>query len=173
MFQTNGRGRQGQGGSGGQGRGGCGDYRNSTIAKLSFDGKLKDGCLHKLTITECSHRATQFKKIHNALPVLCVDKGFKFVDDVICTNKELVKLDYLPTYPNTSLWSSIIYIQINTVELFVATDAQTGARPIIKVMAEKTRVFDSNMQKRLLSQYNSIRKSSHKNGQNTLPTRSH
>ena len=60
---------------------------------------MKDGCLNKLLITECSHRATQFKKIHNVLSVLCIDKGYKHVDDVICKKEELDKvkhfLDYL------------------------------------------------------------------------------
>ena len=58
---------------------------------------MKEGCLNKLIITECSHQAPQFKKIHKALSVLCADKGFKFVDLAICENKELVKVDDLPT----------------------------------------------------------------------------
>ena len=64
---------------------------------------MKDNCLHKLTITECSHRATQFKKILDALPVLYADKGFGFIDDVICTNKELIEADHLLTYPDATL----------------------------------------------------------------------
>ena len=78
--QHTGRGGWGQGGS--DSRGGRGDCRNSTIVKSLFVGEMIDGCLHKFTITECSHWATQFKKINYALPVLCVDKGFKFVDNV-------------------------------------------------------------------------------------------
>ena len=75
--QHAGRGGRGRGGSGGQDRGGCGgNCGNSTIAKSSFEGKMKDGSLFKLTITECTHQATQYKKIIDTLPVLCVDKGF-------------------------------------------------------------------------------------------------
>ena len=106
--QHAGRGRRGRGGFGGRGRGGCRDRGNSTIAKSLFDRKTKDGCLNKLTTTKWSHWETQFKKIHNALSVLCADKGFKFVDNVIRTNKELVKADHLPTYLIESLWSTII-----------------------------------------------------------------
>ena len=48
------RDRQGRGGSGGQGRGG---HRNSSITKYLFEGKMKDGCHSKLTITDGSRRA--------------------------------------------------------------------------------------------------------------------
>ena len=91
---------QGQGCSGGRGPGSCGgDRGNSTTAKSSFEGKMKGGCLHKLTITECTHQATQYKKLIDALPVLCTDKGFRFVNDIICTDRELVKASFLPSYP--------------------------------------------------------------------------
>ena len=53
-------GGKGQGGHGGcECCDGCKDYRNNTsIARSLFEGKLKDGYFHKLTITEGSHRAT-------------------------------------------------------------------------------------------------------------------
>ena len=35
---------------------------------------MKDGPISKLAITKTGHRPTQFKKITNALPVLCADK---------------------------------------------------------------------------------------------------
>ena len=67
------RGRWGQGGFGGQGQGGrSSNYKNSSIAKFLFDGTMKDGCLSKLTITESTNWAIQFKKITDALPVFFV-----------------------------------------------------------------------------------------------------
>ena len=47
-------GRDGQGkrGSGSQGRRGCQNHRGKLVAKYSFDGKMKDGPLSKLTITK-------------------------------------------------------------------------------------------------------------------------
>ena len=45
---------------------------------------MKDGCLSKLTITESSNRATQYKKIVDALLVYCADKGYGYVDNIIC-----------------------------------------------------------------------------------------
>ena len=85
------------------------------------------------------------KKIYYTLPFLCADKGFKFVSNVICTNKELVKADHLLTYPNESLWSTIMYVHINTVDTTAPVYVTTGAYPIVKVMAEKIHVFDANM----------------------------
>ena len=78
-----GRGGRGRGGSGGRGRGGCRNNCGKTIAKYSFEGKMKDDPLSKLTITKGGQRATQYKKILDALPVFCVDKGYKFIKDVI------------------------------------------------------------------------------------------
>jgi len=82
-----------QGGSGCRGRGGRGNYcRNNSIAKYSFKGKMKVGCISKLTITGTGHRAIQYKKIIDTLPVLCVDKNYRCIDDVLCTGTNLVKL---------------------------------------------------------------------------------
>ena len=98
-----GRGGQGQGGSGSQGRGGCGNYRGKTVVKYSFEGKMKDGPLSKLTITKGGQRATQYKKIIDALPVFCADEGYKLINNVIWTNTELLQAAFLPTYPDPAL----------------------------------------------------------------------
>ena len=75
-------GRRGWGGF--DNRSSCRDYRNNTsIAKSLFEEKLKDGCLYKLTITECSNWAIQLKKIHDALQILYTDKGYKHLDSII------------------------------------------------------------------------------------------
>ena len=68
---------------GGRGRGapnssGRGDRRNDrgnkSIVQYSFEGKMKDGPIPKLTITKTGHRPSQSKKICNALPLFCADK---------------------------------------------------------------------------------------------------
>ena len=111
-----GRGGRGQGGSGIPGRSGRGSNRgNSTTARYSFEGKMKDGPLSKLTITEAGQRATQFKKIIDALPVFCADKGYRFIDDIIGTNKGLLEKAFLPTYPDPARWSTTYHVQVATV----------------------------------------------------------
>ena len=91
----------GRGGRG-RGRGARGNDRRKTVAKYSFEGKMKDGPLSKLTITKGGQRATHYKKILDALPVFCADKGYKFIDDIIQTNTEKVKTDFTLTYPLAS-----------------------------------------------------------------------
>ena len=97
--QISGRGGRGQGGSGGKGRGGrrC-DCRNNSIAIYSFKGKMKDGCISKITITETGHRATQYKKIIDTLPVLCADKNCRCINDVLSTWINLDKADLTLPY---------------------------------------------------------------------------
>ena len=57
--QIFGRSGQGQGGSGGRGCDDCVNNRgNSSIAKYSFERKMKDCIISKLTITETGHQAT-------------------------------------------------------------------------------------------------------------------
>ena len=72
------RGGQGQGGPNDSSRGNCRNgHGNNLIAKNIFEGKMKDGLISKLTITETGHRPSQFNKISDALSVFCVDKNFQ------------------------------------------------------------------------------------------------
>ena len=74
--QISGRSGSGREGSSDSGRGDhCNGCRNRMIAKYAFEGKMKDGPIYKLLITKTGHRSTQFKKINETLPVLCVDKN--------------------------------------------------------------------------------------------------
>ena len=54
----------------------------ATIAKICIRREMKDGPIFKLSIIETGHRPTQFKKITESLPVLCVDKNFQGLDEV-------------------------------------------------------------------------------------------
>ena len=114
MFQTNtntnngfgstnwnqifGRNGQGQRGSSIRGCSNCGnDCRNNSIAKYLFEGEMKYGYIFKLTITETGHQATQYKKIVDTLPVLCTDKKYRGIDNVLYNGIDLVKADFTPT----------------------------------------------------------------------------
>mmetsp|Transcript_51999 Transcript_51999/g.58081 ORF Transcript_51999/g.58081 Transcript_51999/m.58081 type:complete len:152 (+) Transcript_51999:132-587(+) len=118
--QNSGRGGQGRGSNSGNGRGDRRNGRgNKLIAKYAFQGKMKDGLISKLTITETGHRPSQFKKLYDALPLFCADKNYGGLDEVLCTGHDKVKDDFMPAYPNANLWSNTHQIQIATV----ATDA--------------------------------------------------
>ena len=71
ISQRGGWGQEGpKGSSHGDCRNGCG---NNLIKKYSFEERVKEGPISKLTITKIGHRPSQFKKISDALPVLYTD----------------------------------------------------------------------------------------------------
>ena len=101
--QNSRRGERGQGCLIGGGRGDCLNGRgNTTIAKYTFDGKMKDGPILKLLIIKTGHRPTQFKRITDTLPVLCADKNFQGLNEVIWTDTNLVEADFMPPYPKAT-----------------------------------------------------------------------
>ena len=148
-----GRGGQDRGGSGGQGRGGRGNDHGKTVTKYSFVGKMKDGPLSKLTITEGGHQAIQYKKIIDALPVFCADKGYKFIDDIIWTSTERLQASFLPTYPDARQWSDTYHVEVVTVDANAQPHVNTGRRPPVIKVQEKTHIFDPNLQKQFLSEH--------------------
>ena len=102
-----GRGEQGRGGPNSSGRS---DRRNghgnNSITKYSFEGKIKDGPISKLIITKTGHRPSQFRKISDALPVLCIDKHYRGLDEILRTRRDQVETDFMPNDPDTNLWST-------------------------------------------------------------------
>ena len=49
--------------------------------------------------TKTRHRPTQFKKIIYTLPVLCVEKDFRGLNEVLPTCIDLVETNFMLTYP--------------------------------------------------------------------------
>ena len=111
---------------------------------------MKDGPLFKLTITKGGQQATQYKKIFDTLPVFCADKGYKFINNVIWSNTKLLEAAFLSTYPTATLWSTTYHVQ---VDVAVALPDANGVRPLITEIQQKSHVFDPNLQKQLLSEY--------------------
>ena len=120
----------GRGGRGQEGRGNfCNDCRNKLIAKYTF-GKMKDGPISKLLITETGYRPTQNKKIIDTFPVLFADKNFQGLNGVIRTENNLVERDFMPTYANVTQWSTIHYVQVSIVNQNDSPYAITGEHPL-------------------------------------------
>ena len=130
------RGGRGRGGPSGSSRGNYhNSCRNNSIAKYSFEGKKKDGPLFKLTITETGHRPSQFRKISDALPVLCTDKNYRGLDEVIRTGSDRVETDFMSDYPNDNQWFTTHHVQIITVN--PEADAEPdGSRPVLFLTME-------------------------------------
>ena len=114
---------------------------------------MKDGPISKWVITKTGHRPTQYKKITATLPILCADKNYQGLDEIIWTRHNLVERDFMSTYPDTIRWSNTHHVEIQTVNPSVAADANTGLRPSIVTLLNQTHVFDTTLQKELLSEY--------------------
>ena len=76
--------------------------RNCVCISLICLKKMKDGCISKLTITKTGHQATQYKKMIDTLLVLCTDKNFRHIDDVLHTWADLLEATFLPSYPDST-----------------------------------------------------------------------
>ena len=93
------------------GRGDCRNGRgNNSIVKYSFQEKMKDSPISKLTITKTGYRPSQFKKISDALPVLCADKNYQGLDQVVRTGRDQVKTDFMQAYPDANRWSTTHHV---------------------------------------------------------------
>ena len=113
---------------------------------------MKDDPISKLTITETRHQATQYKKIVDTLPVLCADKNYQGIDDVIWNGIDLVEADFTPIYPDANLWSNIHHRGITSVNPADVPVADGSRTPTI-IMEWRTYVFDTDLQKQILSEF--------------------
>ena len=129
--QISGRGVRGRGVPNGSGRGDRRNGRgNNLIAKYSFERKIKDGPISKLTITKTGYRPSQFKKIRDALPVLCADKNYCGLDEVLHTGRDKVKDDFMPAYPDATRWFTTYHVQIASVDPTTDLVEGTNMRPV-------------------------------------------
>ena len=144
--QNSGRCGRGREAPNGRGRGDrhnhCG---NNSIAKYSFNGKMKDGPLSKLTITETGHRPSQFKKISDALPVFCADKNYQGLDEVLRNGRDLVEDDFMPSYLNATKWSTTNHVQITSVNPEAPADPRTNENPVTYQVLEQTVITNVNL----------------------------
>ena len=99
------------------------------IEKYSFEGKIKDGLISKLTINKTGHKPSQFKKISDALPVLCTDKNYQRLNEALRTGRDQVKTEFMPAYPDTTRWSTTHYVQNSTVNPEAPNGSGLGNRP--------------------------------------------
>ena len=97
------RGGQGQRGPSGGGPSDCrNNHRNQTITNYLYEGKMKDSPIFKLLITKTGHRPTQFKNITDTLPILCANKNFRGLNEVLPTGHDLAETDSMLIYPNAT-----------------------------------------------------------------------
>ena len=57
---------------------------------------MKGGSIFKLIITEIGNSPTQYKKVIDTLPILCADKNYQGLNDVIHNRIDLVEANIKP-----------------------------------------------------------------------------
>ena len=145
--QNSRRGGRGWGDPTGGGRGYCRNGPgNKIIAKCAFKGKMKDGPISKLSITKTGHRPTQFKKITDTLPVLCIDKNFQGLDEVLRTNTNLDEGDFMPFYLDANQGSTTYHVKLVLSIRWMDVPLADGLPPAYFEMMEQIHVFDANFQ---------------------------
>ena len=65
-----------------------------------------------MTIIETGHQATQYKKIIDTLPVLCADKNYRCIDDILCTWIDLDEANFIPPYSNLDKWLNTYDVEL-------------------------------------------------------------
>ena len=105
-------------------------------SQYSFEGKMKDGLISKLTITKTGHRLSRFKKIRDALPIYCADKNYSCLDEGLRTGRDKVEDDFMSVYSNPNQWSSTHHIQIAIVDSNVTDGVNAVYRKSIANLLE-------------------------------------
>ena len=68
-------------------------------------------------LNACFYAQSQkYKNIIDTLPVLCVDKNYQGINDIIWTETDLVEKDFTPPYPDANRWSTTHHVEILTVK---------------------------------------------------------
>ena len=114
---------------------------------------MKDGLISKLTITRTGHWSTQYKKIADTLPVLCADKKYRGIDDVLCNEIKLVEAAFTLIYSDTNQWSNTYNVDIRTINPTAAILADDGSSLQTITLEQQTNIFNANLQKQLLSEF--------------------
>ena len=84
-----------------------------------------------------------FNTIIDTLPVFYADKGYRYIDKIICTNTELQEAAFLPPFLIGTQWSNTYHVQTKTVNSNAALDAQ-GVCLVTSQMVKKDSRFQLN-----------------------------
>ena len=155
------RGGWGRGPPNGSGRGECRTNRrtnrgNKSIAKYSFKGKIKDGPISELTITETGHRPSQFKKIYNAILYFELRKTTvasmkSSVPDV--TSSKMISWRLILTSTYGLIHTKYKPSPSNRGPPYLVEGTAKNERVVIYQTVEQRIVTNANLQKQLLSEY--------------------
>ena len=112
---------------------------------------MKDSPISKLIITETRHRPTQYKKVIDTLPVLCADKNYQGLDDIIWNGINLlVEADFTPQYSGMVYHSPCGNCSLQPNQPTRGSYWWTSSHHHNNT---ERHVFDANLQQELLSEF--------------------
>ena len=112
------------------------------IKRSGFKGQLQDSCLKGVVITDNTNiRATQYKKLMDALPTYCAEKGYEGLVEILRDQQDWNESTFFSTKPDASRWST-------TMQVKVAVDGDN--KPI---MLNQTFITDPNLKEELWGKY--------------------
>ena len=116
---------------------------------------MTDGPISELINTEIGHRPSHFKKLYDALPVFCADKNYGGLDEGHHTRYDEIEGDFMPAYPNATIWSHTQQIQVFTVAegAILIEGSLSGEHVATYKLVNTIIITDANLQKQLLSKY--------------------
>ena len=76
--------------------------------------------------------------------MLCADKNYQGIDDVIQNIIDLVEADFTPAYPNANLWSNTYNVEITSIVSAKVPLANGSRTPIIRLKQQMC-VFNINL----------------------------
>ena len=96
---------------------------------------------------------TQLKKVLNALPGLCQDKNYKYINDIISTNTKLTKVYFLFVYLVRTQRSSTHHENLRFINPIIGLEVLSGTSPIDIEMIENPLIFNLNLQEQVPPDY--------------------
>ena len=86
------------------------------------------------------------RKVIDTLPILCADKNYQGINDVLCNGIDLVEADFTLTYPDANLCLNTYDVEITTINPTTALLAD-GTRAQIITLEQQTHALNTNLQK--------------------------
>ena len=79
--------------------------------------------------------------------------NYQGLNEVLRTRHDPVEIDFMPDYLDANLWSTTYHVHVSIINQDNDPDDATSEPLVCYQMMEQTHVFDANLQKELLSEY--------------------
>ena len=116
--------------------------------------KLTINLISCLSITKCRPWSIQLNKVLKAISVICQDKHYDYIPDIINSNTKQTQEYFLSDHPIERRHSSEHHVKLGFVNPIIGLDVLSGNSPINPEMVESTPIFNLYPQKQHRLNYN-------------------